>query len=206
MNYAEMFNRILSADYTHGAQGVDYLITIDGQHKIVEIIFQGSTTKEDWQHNFDFLPRKVKPYKNMKKAWYAHRGFVEMYHAVRDDILDEVSLCDDFLFVIVGHSQGGALAQLCAEDMAYRDRAVLCYTFGSPRVFYGIKTMRHFDGMRMYVKCLENGSDIVPHLPLFGFNLNKNHIGEKFSLFKIGRTAEYHMGYGDEKLYEVENE
>lgn len=138
MNYADLFNRILTGSYIHGPAGVDYSITLSGTK--VTILFQGSTTTEDWLHNFYFIPKAVKPYKNMSKVWFAHAGFVNMYHAVRDDILLAIEPYKAYSFVVAGHSQGGALAQLCTEDLIFHGipaDMIQCITYGSPRVFYG---------------------------------------------------------------------
>jgi len=203
MSYAELFDLILDAEYTHGDKGTDYCITVDEGNRMVRILFQGSTTAEDWKHNFQFLPVKVKPYKDMPYTWYAHKGFVEMYKAVRDLILEQVENHDGYLFSVAGHSQGGAIAQLCAEDIAFHNQSVICTTFGSPRVFYGRKTRGYLSTLPIYYKdCFENGSDIVPLFPIGAHCIvDGTHIGERFCLLNVWKTAQYHMGYGDESLY-----
>lgn len=200
----ELFNMILSASYNHGGMGCDW--TVERVGATIYVLFQGSTTKEDWKHNFQFLPKPIKPYKNMSRTWYAHSGFVEMYKAVRDDINDLIKLileeggCHNI--VVAGHSQGGAIAQLCAEDLVFRGYYVILRTFGSPKVFYGIESLFYIDDLNLHGICYENGSDIVPFVPPFAFSLfDGTHIGEKFNVFKIGKCAEYHMGYGNKELY-----
>lgn len=137
----------------------------------------------------------------MVKPWYAHKGFVEMYQAVRNDILSAVAARNIKTVYVDGHSQGGGVAQLCAEDLAYWGYKVVCCTFGSPKVFYGKEAMDHLHDFGVTATNYENGSDIVPIVPPGAFSINPIHVGEPFCIWNIFKTAEYHMGYGATDLY-----
>lgn len=199
MTPEKLFNWILKAGYTSSGLGVEW--TLKNKEGEVYLLFQGSTTKEDWWHNFQFLPTAIKPYNDMKRPWYAHEGFVRMYKSARDTILAAVAVSGSQFIHVAGHSQGGGLAQLCAEDLAWRGYKVECVTFGSPNVFYGSQARKHLNDMKIIAENYENGSDIVPMVPPFGFKLNPVHVGEPFKIRNILHAADYHMGYGDPGLY-----
>ena len=70
-----------------------------------------------------------------------HRGFVEAYLSVRDDvhryIRESLQKGGATRYRITGHSLGGAVATLCAVDLQYnfgQQITLEAYTFGSPRV------------------------------------------------------------------------
>lgn len=201
MNPSELFDWILHADYITSGLDVDWTLTYDELTGDPNLLFQGSTSKEDWLHNFQFLPKAIKPYKNMIKPWYAHKGFVNMYQSVRDDILAAAAVCGSKTIHVAGHSQGGAIAQLCAEDLAYFGYKSDCVTFGSPKVFYGKEAKYHLRNFKIQATNYENGSDIVPTLPPFAFSINPVHVGEPFRIVNVLKAADYHMGYGNPDLY-----
>lgn len=90
--------------------------------------------------------KKVIPYGNKASKIRVHRGFLEAYKSVRDQIHQVVlhQISDFKPVVVVGHSLGGALATLCVVDMQYNmrpqgdlytHRRILHWmTFGAPRV------------------------------------------------------------------------
>lgn len=180
---------------------------MDNASKTIYVLFEESNGKEDWKNNFDFLPVPIKPYKRMKKTWFAHKGFVKVYHSVRDKVMNVTRELivnhSDHKVVVGGWSHGGALAQLCAEDIYYNlGVKPTLTTFGSPRVFYGKvaeRTIRQAvaDDSRQY----ENGSDIVPKVPPFARCVRSDHIGDNFNLWESRKTAYYHCDYGNEELY-----
>ena len=80
------------------------------------ITFRGSNSKKDWQTNMMFS-KKVIPYGNKSSKIRVHSGFLNAYKSpsVRNKI--QSKLTNDILYVkISGHSQGAALALLCAVD------------------------------------------------------------------------------------------
>lgn len=157
-----------------------------------------------------YFPKR--PYKNMKDVWKVHFGMAIIYGSIRDEIIENVKKFVDnggTKIYVGGWSQGGGVSQLCAEDIYYQFQIKpILTTFGSLRVGWGKKAWNHIaDSVEKESICYENGSDIVPHLPLriWGFkNLLGVHIGEKFNLFKIFNTPKYHSAYGDSALYTSE--
>lgn len=203
----ELYNLIIGSNYEKHGKDVDYVIKKDEENKKVYVLFLGSNSKQDWKSNFNFWPKPAKPYKNMKKRWYAHRGFVEAYQSIQRNLLTEISTIKannpDYDILIAGHSFGGAIAQLCFEDCLYNSSLksaykFLCITYGSPKVIYSRWKRKQLK--RFFIINYENGSDIVPKLPPFAKVVDKMHIGESFNFFKCF-TDKYHTGYGDSDLY-----
>ena len=201
----ELFIKIWNTQYRKGGKDVDYKMDFDSDNSTLFILFQGSTTKSDWWHNLMFWPQYISPYKHMEIKWKAHAGIVKMWQSVRDEVTNSlVDLVEIFGIediVVAGHSQGGGIAQLCAEDLAWHGLTVSCITFGSPKVFYGRKTKKYLTEKHIDFANYENGSDIVPLLPPGAFTIRPLHVGEPFRLRNVGKTADYHMGYGNADLY-----
>lgn len=140
------------------------------------ITFRGSNSCQDWKTNLTFR-RKVIPYGNNESKIRVHTGFLEAYKstAVRNNIHSVISN-DIYQVKISGHSQGAALAILCAVDLEYNypeiDYEVIL--FGAPRVgnraFQKSYDKRVFKTLR-----IENGNDIVTKIP-FVF-MGYRHVG-----------------------------
>lgn len=161
-----LFNKVLSAKYIHTAQGVDYAIERDG--KTLYVLFECSDGEEDWKSNFDFI---AKPYKEMPKIWYCHRGFSKAYKSVRDDIIayikDYALNCKIKNIVCAGYSHGAALALLCTEDLKYFFGdlyGVQGVGFGTPRVIWGIVPKEVKKRLNGFI-AVRNIDDIVTHVP-----------------------------------------
>ena len=182
MNLHKAFSECyaLEEKYIHCECGGDYYTERDGD--ILQIFFKWSDGAEDWKSNFSFFAVPWKPYKNMKKLWFAHRGFLKVWKAIEPLIASEISAEDVRRIEIVGYSHGAALAVLCHEYCVYNrpDVEVIGAGFGAPRVFWGIVPQEVKERLAGF-KIVRNGADIVTHLPpaLFGFS----HVGE---LVKIG--------------------
>lgn len=94
-----------------------------------------------------------------------HRGFLEAFDHVREDIAAALQRHDGSPVYITGHSLGGALA-LIAIRYLERESTGACYTFGGPRV----ADDRFFEGIKTPVYRVVNAADGVPRVP-FGFGL-----------------------------------
>lgn len=155
MQPSDLFNLILSTSYSTAGDDVDYCIMYDPDENVIRLLFQGSISKRDWINDFRF-PAKL--YKNQEHWFLVHRGFGDAWQSARDKIITELT---EFILMIessgdfdtpaakiqiAGHSMGGALALLAAEDFRYQfnrpaDEVV---TFGSPKPVFGILSKRHF--------------------------------------------------------------
>jgi len=93
------------------------------------IAFRGTTTLTDWLHDFKILRTKV----DYLNGTLVHRGFMKQYNSIREELLKLVP--EGLPIICCGHSLGGALATVCALDLALqREDQVSCCTYGSPRV------------------------------------------------------------------------
>lgn len=171
------------------------------------IVFRGSESSEDWETDFNTALERAQFEQNVvrelivepKEKTYPygepsssgalmHRGFVNAYFAVRDQVHDYIESSDVKSVVTTGHSLGGALATLCAVDVQYNfsDKVTVeAYTYGAPKVGN--------DGFRdSYNRRVPNsyrivhGMDIVPALPRWwqGYRAVdlEARIGQRFSL------------------------
>ena len=123
--------------------------------------FMGSGSKLDWKQNFSFW--KV-PYKDMKKRFFVHAGFMKKFKSVLDALVPYIEKHSDVQ--VAGFSQGGALAILMHEDIwfHYPEKKLHTVTFGAPRVFasWGYRALLpRFQNILHVI----NKNDIVPAVP-----------------------------------------
>jgi len=162
---------------------------IKGKQNI--LVFPYTVTKLDWLQNIDFF--KI-PYKGMKQKWFAHRGFLNKYKSVRDDIL--LAIKDLNNLIITGFSQGGALATLAFEDILffYPEMNIIGASFGAPRSVGWFAPRKRWERLTRYAV---NG-DPVTILPPFIFGYK--HVGTEILLGdkKIIPRVKYHtVSYND---------
>ncbi|MUT68445.1 lipase family protein [Paenibacillus sp. NEAU-GSW1] len=164
------------------------------------LAFRGSGSAVDWVA--DFIAQQT-PYNYAKNSGYAHKGFSDIYAAVRPQMLAIVQqLPVDKPLFITGHSLGGALSVLAALDIATNTgiSSPIVYTFGSPRVgdprfvrTYNNKVATHWR--------FQNEFDIVPHLPPLVYqspNTKKTYYylhvkGEVKRSFRMGSVSGNHI-------------
>lgn len=99
-----------------------------------------------------------------------HVGFLRAYLSVRHrllDILDVLRLREEepWTVYVTGHSLGGALATICAADVAaLYDREVVMYNFGSPRVG-NMAFVNRFNKLVPNAFRVVNDADLVARVP-----------------------------------------
>jgi triacylglycerol lipase len=133
---------------------------------IIVLAFRGTVSKKNWHTNFQAA--LVHP-ENTDAQLRVHEGFYKAFSKLSDGSkgieqkIAEIKQATQgqIPIYIVGHSLGGALAQISAAVIG-NDQIAACYTFGSPRVGNSL-----FD---LWVKPpsyrLVNYADIVPQVPL----------------------------------------
>lgn len=110
---------------------------------ILYVAFLGSISKMDWIHNFMVWK---KPYKRMKQLFFVHAGFLKIYKIAQPSIHQFISDHQgEFGAVFInGHSLGGAIAEICHEDMVFLKEedllgmggiSIHTITSGAPRAF-----------------------------------------------------------------------
>jgi len=101
-----------------------------------------------------------------------HAGFNRIYNQFRDDMLRFVDRNGATTIHCVGHSLGGALANMAADSLLNHNRNAVLYTFGSPRVgIHGFaqKLSRHPRLGVNNIFRLYHSSDPVSMIPFFPF-------------------------------------
>jgi triacylglycerol lipase len=181
------------------------------------IVFRGSESRYDWRTDFDTRQEraefdkqvikeeivsdkeKVYPYESGGSSGaLMHRGFVQAYFSVRDQIHDYVKSHEISSVTTTGHSLGGALATLCAVDIQYNFAnkvSVEAYTYGAPKV--GNDAFRESFNKRVPNSYrFAHGMDIVVELPRWwqGYrHVDKEiRIGQRFSLTFISSRFKDH--------------
>ncbi|GBF90755.1 hypothetical protein Rsub_03056 [Raphidocelis subcapitata] len=137
-----------------------------------------------WTLGLGQLP--LAPFKSFKKSddIMVHSGFLNAYDSVKvkvfnlvDQITAPASPSSPWRVLVTGHSLGGALATLCAYELAGRNHKtgpgsleVSMYTYGGPRV--GNMAFADAFNERLQGRSwrVTNASDIVPSVPrLMGY-------------------------------------
>ncbi len=130
----------------------------------VVIAFRGSLANPDWLANAAVF-QVTYPYTPLELK--THAGFTGIYSSCRKQIMDALQcVSTEKQLYITGHSLGGALAILCALDIAVNTsfRHPVMYSFGSPRVgdqrFAYLYNVVVSDSFRIVI-----GGDVVATLP-----------------------------------------
>lgn len=202
----KIFSKILTNDYFTSGDFVDWVLLIDDVEQCIYLMFQGSNQKRDWQNNFNF---PVKVYKKQESCLMVARGWGNAWKSCNDEIMASTIQAaennPEYDLIICGHSLGGEMAILAAEDLYYRTEIhPVLVTFGAPKSIFGSKTAEYINWCCSGdVYQYADRNDIVPFLPPFpGYrHIKKIKIGERFSLKKLFNPIVYHMSYGDEKRY-----
>jgi len=167
------------------------------QEDTLYLKFQGSVSRLDWRQNLDFL---ATPYKDMKPKFKVHRGFLGKWKAIQENVQSKITK-EINKVIIVGFSQGGALALLAHEDIWFNHEqlreSLETYAFGTPRVFSWLAPRDRFEN----VTYIQYKGDMVCGVPpwFFGYkHMSKNWItipeGDKWpQWFRIHPI--HHMEY-----------
>ena len=108
------------------AQGnIEVGVYREGRDRV--IVFRGTDSLQDWLTNL----------KASKSSFPAggsvHTGFLDGWRLVQDHVFSVAARCTGDIY-LAGHSLGGALAVICALDLAYNGTmAKQVATFGAPR-------------------------------------------------------------------------
>lgn len=169
------------------------------EDNILKVRFEGTKSFKDVLVDFCFLSSRVKAFDGA--TWKVHKGFKDAYYSVRNKVLDKAySLMEghDYEILVEGHSLGGAMAIIAAEDFSWHfNKKVTLATWGAPRPIVNKK------GLNIVKECItedsynfEYSSDTVPLLPWF-YKKNPKvvHLGKKWNLFKAFSLLKWHTGY-----------
>lgn len=121
------------------------------------VVFRGTQQARDWIFNLTAFPWRY-------SGRWVHGGFMMAHRSVWKEISSKLDLKKEIIFV--GHSLGGALAELSAHCCRFFP-AVRLITFGKPNVFVrpSKAKMKELKSQVSFV-C---GSDMVARIPAVGF-------------------------------------
>lgn len=142
---------------------------------ILHIAFSGTQNTADVRTDLRFLP-------NLSGC---HRGFFNRAKSLLEtvvEIIDKNSYQRDIQIYLVGHSLGGAMAQILCKMLKGKYKYLSAITFGSPRVWLKFNNPK-VDHIRV-----EHRDDPVPKLlPIFYRHYDTKHlqIGEDEVLLDV---------------------
>jgi predicted lipase len=122
----------------------------------VVVVFRGSANLSNWLLDMEAFPQLT------KSGCMAHHGFVTAMDELWDTVRDQLP-GDDRTVIYTGHSLGGALAVLFAQQTGAQ-----AVTFGCPRVWWSKDEPPTIDHVR--VVC---DDDPVPLVPRVSFQHDK---------------------------------
>ncbi|MBB6633781.1 lipase family protein [Cohnella thailandensis] len=162
---------------------------LESEEEVV-IAFRGTSSTSDWLS--DAIAYQMK-YPYCRHAGQTHRGFTQIYKSARAGIMSALArLSKEKRLVVTGHSLGGALATLCALDVAtnvsFRSCAV--YTFGSPRAGDPSFVRAFMDAVPNSHR-VSNLFDAVPYLPPIVFRLPRSSKVYEYRHVRTVHTMEF---------------
>jgi hypothetical protein len=128
------------------------------------VVFRGTTTMQDM---LAYVQLQTEEFKGNRAL--VHRGFLRQFRSIEGDINRELDkeLLNIHSIHVIGHSLGGALAQIAAAVYGERfpEKRVHCHTFGAPRVG-NVHFVKWFAKHVAEHYRVVNENDPVPMVPL----------------------------------------
>lgn len=212
--------------YASSSIGMDNLFQVYRKNKIGVINLRGSTANKDsWMENFYSVMVSAKdtiiidgishPYVfGIRDSASVHAGYALAITFLADSIVTQIRLLRKSgvrHFLITGHSQGGALAQLLTAylyhhpDASIHENRYKTYAFASPKPGNKILAEEYADDLATYSFDIINPADLVPRFP---FHYNDTNIVSKEDLRAIFNKEEsvnlrQKIGDGTKRIIEV---
>lgn len=130
----------------------------------VAVVTRGTATGHDWLSNFNCMTATG------PAGHPVHAGFQEVFKSIDHTIGAALQGHSPSHVHCVGHSLGGAVANLNASNLARHGHGVSLYTFGAPRVGFEamardlVQSLGANNIFRVY-----NPADVVPMIPIHPF-------------------------------------
>lgn len=146
------------------------------------IIFRGTDNLASILADIDAIPHPTASLGNV------HKGFYEALLSVEQELIRAIK--GHAKIVLVGHSEGGALALLFGAWLCLHNTPpVAIYAFESPKISADCGIKQLFAQYKLVPKIYKNGSDPVPDVPSLMANwqhpANVIHIGQPAGLLPI---------------------
>ena len=130
------------------------------------LVCRGTDGAKDWLSDFNIGAQLS------LSGHVVHAGFNRIYNQFRGDLLRFIDVHHPSTIHCVGHSLGGALANLAADTIIDHGQNALLYTFGAPRVGtnnFAHKLSRHPRLGEKNIFRVYHSSDPVSMIPLLPF-------------------------------------
>lgn len=130
----------------------------------VAVVTRGTATGHDWLSNFNCLMARG------PSGHLVHAGFQQVFKSIEQTINTALRGHNPSRIHCIGHSLGGAVANLNATNLASQGHGVSLYTFGAPRVGMEamaqdlVQSLGEDNIFRVY-----NPADVVPMIPIHPF-------------------------------------
>ena len=201
-------------DYQTVGEDIDYKIIVDDKKKEVVLQFQESDSREDWKHNFQFLPWPLKltgngiklgskGAKDKGKIVWTTRGYACAYKSTQgkpvQEFLEEASHHLDYKLVIRGWSFGSAMAKIAARHLIFLFKKLGPYIIDELTTYGDVKCWANpFYSAKKYCKRIceyVTANDLVTWAVPFYRRDVKCKVGPRFSLRGIIDTEYNHTHY-----------
>jgi hypothetical protein len=134
------------------------------------LIFRGSTNRNyyaDWFANAR-IGQSIS-----SEGTFVHTGFNHIFSSMKEKLANFISSSPGSHTIhCIGHSLGGAVANLCAEWIGGKfNKSVKLYTFGTPRIGYGPQFAQKLETslLKENIYRVYHSNDPVPMVPVFPF-------------------------------------
>ena len=151
------------------------IISIRGTKKITNWLEDVVAYPIGWENELQILP----DFFNTTPV--AHGGFYLCTNAIWEKIKTYPDYSKNALFIVTGHSLGGAIAELLSlklKDAGIPAQNIICYGFASPPVGNEkLKKYANDKGLGLRIYKIMNTMDPVPELGIYAFTLaDKNNV------------------------------
>jgi len=206
--YQKMFYDIKhTSDYKTVGEDIDYKVIVDDEAKEIILQFEESDSRQDWKHNFMFLPWILKL--DGKVVWTTH-GYACAYSSAKDepmnDFMKAVSEHGDYKWSIRGWSFGSAMAKIAVRHFHILTKLRIDeeVTYGDVKCWLNPFSFLNARKWCCDIKEFASVNDFVTWQVPFFSRTNKCKVGGKFHIKDILRTEYNHTHYEEYDYSEYE--
>ena len=197
--YQKMFYDIKNtSDYKTVGEDIDYKVIVDDEAKEVVLQFEESDSRQDWKHNFMFLPWLLKL---EDRYVITTHGYACAYSSAKGepmtDFLEKIAEHIDYKCCIRGWSFGSAMAKIATRHFYIKTNLSLDeeVTFGDVKCWFNpfafLLSRKWCKDRKEFVTV----NDFVTWQVPFFVRTRKCEVGDRFSFKKIFNTEYMHTHY-----------